>query len=111
MSESQPGVARKQVERRRVPRKKCDIGIEIEWGAAKLKGRIREISMEAFFVELDQPLWVGAKFAALLDFSQSVRLECVVKRVEPGRGMAVSFSSADLGPAAIVSLVENPLKK
>lgn len=111
MSESEPGVARRQAERRHASRNKCDIGIEIEWGAAKLAGRIRQISTEAFFVELDQPLWVGAKFAALLDLAQRVRLECVVKRVDPGRGMAVSFSSADLGAAAIVSLMENPPKK
>ena len=111
MSESQPGVAHKQAERQRVSRDKCDVGIEIEWGAAKLPGRVREISAEAFFVELDQPLWVGAKFAAQLDSAQRVRLECEVKRAEPGRGMAVSFSSADLGSAAIVSLMENPPKK
>ena len=43
--------------------------------------------------------------------TQRVKLECVVKRVEPGRGMAVSFSSADLGPADIASVMENPPKK
>ena len=107
MSESQPGVAQRQVERRRVPRIKCDVGIEIEWGAAKLPGRVREISTEAIFVELDSPLWMGARFAALLELEKPVRLECVVRRVEPGHGMALSFSSGEPERAAIASFLES----
>ena len=106
MSELQPGVVQHRVERRQVPRSKCDVGIEIEWGAAKLQGRVREISTEAIFVELDPPLWIGAKFVALLELAEPVKLECVVQRVEPRRGMALSFSSGEPGRAAIASLLE-----
>lgn len=103
MSESQPDVVHH--ERRRFPRSKCDVGIEIEWGAAKLQGRVKEISAEAIFVELELPLWIGAKFAASLVLNEPVRLECVVKRVEPRRGMALSFSSGEPEQAAIAMLL------
>lgn len=112
MSESQPGVVlHQQDERRRVPRNKCDLGIEIEWGAAKLQGRVREISTEAIFVELDPPLWIGAKFAAHLQLTQPAKLECVVQRVEPRRGMALSFSSGEREHAAIRSFLASLPKK
>jgi len=111
MSEFQPGVVHNQADRRRVPRSKCDVGIEIEWGAAKLRGWVREISTEAMFVELDPPLWINAKFAALLELPVPVKLECVVRRVEPRRGMALSFSSSEPGRLAIASLLETLPRK
>lgn len=106
MTEPQVGVVHSGAERRRVPRSKCDIGIEIEWGAAKLQGRAREISKEAVFVELDPALWVGAKFAATLLLPESVKIECVVRRVEPRRGMALTFSSGERERCAIAALLE-----
>ncbi len=111
MSELQPGVVHRQVERRQVPRSKCDVGIEIEWGAAKLRGRVREISPEAIFVELDPPLWIGAKFAALLELDRPVSLECVVRRVDPRRGMALTFTAGESGRVAIAALVGTLLQK
>ena len=106
MSESQPGVAHSGTERRRVPRSKCDNGIEIEWGSAKLQGHVREISTEALFVELDPALWIGAKFAATLILPVPVKIECVVRRVEPRRGMVLAFSAGERERAAIAALLE-----
>jgi hypothetical protein len=43
------------------------------------------------FVELTPPLWVGATFFAHLAVDPPLRLNCTVRRVEPGTGIAVTF--------------------
>jgi hypothetical protein len=62
-------------------------------------------------VELDPPFWINAKFSAMLELPDPVKLECTVKRVEPRRGMALSFSSSEGARAAIASLLETLPKK
>jgi hypothetical protein len=47
------------------------------------------------FIESPDPLWVGAGFSACLTLDRPVRLNCSVKRVEPGRGMGVSIALAE----------------
>jgi len=42
------------------------------------------------FIESADPLWVGAGFTARLGLEQPVKVDCFVKRVEPGRGMGVA---------------------
>jgi hypothetical protein len=44
------------------------------------------------FIEAADPLWIGAGFTARLNLAQPVKLDCSVKRVEPGRGMGVSIA-------------------
>jgi hypothetical protein len=44
------------------------------------------------FIESSDPLWVGAGFTARLALDRPVQMDCSVKRVEPGRGMAVSVT-------------------
>ena len=80
-----------QADRRRAPRHTFDAVLEMEWGSAVLQGRVRDISPSGMFVELADPLWVGASFQARLALDEPLRLECHVRRVEPGRGMAVTF--------------------
>ena len=80
-------------DRRRAPRFSCDFSIAIEWGAAVLEGVVKEISADGMFVELESPLWIGARFAARLNLEQPVSLDCVVCRVEPHRGMALTFAA------------------
>ncbi len=84
------GVERK-AERRRSPRFPCAFGITMHWGAALLDGRVVDISIDGMFVEMEQPLWLGASFAAQLALNAPVRIECVVRRVEPFRGMALTY--------------------
>ena len=107
MSSSQLADAEGKAERRRASRFRCDLGIAIEWGAASLRGSVVDISIDGMFVELDQPLWIGARFAAQLEFEEPVRLECVVRRVQPLRGMAVTYAVPDeAGRAVIASYLE-----
>jgi hypothetical protein len=44
------------------------------------------------FIEAVDPLWVGAGFTARLTLDRPVKLDCFVKRVEPGHGMGVSVA-------------------
>jgi len=61
----------------------------MEWGSAVIRGSVIDISAEGMRIEIADPLWVGAGFSAVL--APPLRMECVVRRVEPGRGMGVSL--------------------
>jgi hypothetical protein len=94
-------------ERRRARRFPCSFEIAIEWGAAVLHGAVKEVSNTGMFVELEDPLWIGASFAAVAALDQPVVLDCVVRRVEPHRGMGLSFAvSQEAGRAAVTRLLE-----
>jgi hypothetical protein len=79
----------RRLERRWAPRYSFRAELEIEWGSATLRGSTRDISSNGMFIESADPLWVGAGFTARLALAQPVRVDCFVKRVEPGRGMGV----------------------
>jgi hypothetical protein len=97
--------APEQVERRDHPRKKFDAKIEIEWGAAVLTGRVRDICGAGLFVELVPPLWLGAAFRARLILNPALALDCTVVRVEPSGGMAVTYQVADDGREQLEKLL------
>ena len=78
-------------ERRKYQRLKFHGRIEIEWGSAILIGTVRDIGPKGLFVELTPPLWVGATFLARIFMNPVLRLECTVRRVEPGKGIAIGF--------------------
>lgn len=82
----------RHLERRWATRYSFRAELEIEWGSAVLRGKTRDISSNGMFIESADPLWVGAGFTARLAVERPVRLDCSVKRVEPGRGMAVSVT-------------------
>ncbi len=82
----------RRLERRWAPRYSFRADLEIEWGSAVLRASTRDISASGMFIEAADPLWVGAGFTARLNIDQPVRLDCFVKRVEPGRGMGVSVA-------------------
>ncbi len=85
-------LAASQTERRRSPRYSFDLAFEIEWGSAVIQGRVSDISADGLRVALADPLWVGASFVGRLMLDTPLRVECVVRRVEPGHGMGVTFS-------------------
>ena len=90
---SRPGAASAaQVERRRSPRYPLDLDLEVEWGSARLRGRSLDISAEGMKISVPDPLWVGASFLAVLALDPPVEIECVVRRVEPGHAMSVTFA-------------------
>ena len=85
----------RRLERRWAPRYTFRADLEIEWGSAVLRGSTRDISASGMFIEAVEPLWVGAGFTARLALARPVRLDCFVKRIEPGRGMGVSVALSE----------------
>ena len=88
-SGDQPG---RRLERRWAPRYDFRADLEIEWGSALLRASTRDISSSGMFIESTETLWVGAGFTANISLDHPVKVDCFVKRVEPGRGMGVSVS-------------------
>ncbi|PYT55096.1 MAG: hypothetical protein DMG46_20615 [Acidobacteria bacterium] len=77
------------------PRYSFRADLEIEWGSAMLRGSTRDISASGMFIEAADPLWVGAGFTARLTLDRPVKLDCFVKRIEPGKGMGVSVAVSE----------------
>jgi hypothetical protein len=72
-------------------RYKFEGALAITWGGTVLSGRVSDISAEGMFVEMSNPLWIGAAFFAQLMAEKLILLDCIVRWVEPGRGMGVSI--------------------
>ena len=85
----------RRLERRWAPRYSFRADLEIEWGSAVLRGSTRDVSANGMFIEAPDTLWVGAGFTARLSLPQPVKLDCSVRRVEPGRGMGVSVAASE----------------
>jgi len=74
------------------PRYSFRADLEIEWGSAVLRGSTRDISAtECLSKPSIRSGWVPG-FTARLTLDRPVRLDCFVKRIEPGRGMGVSVA-------------------
>lgn len=69
--------------------------LEIEWGSTILRANTRDVSSNGMFIESADPLWIGAGFTAHLVLDRRVKVDCSVKRVEPGLGMGVSVTLSD----------------
>jgi hypothetical protein len=85
----------RHLERRWATRYSFRAELEIEWGSAVLRGKTRDISSNGMFIESPDTLWVGAGFTARLALERPVQMDCSVKRVEPGRGMAVTVTVSE----------------
>jgi hypothetical protein len=85
----------RRLDRRWAPRYSFRADLEIEWGSVVLRGSTRDISSSGMFIESVDPLWIGAGFTARLVLDQPVKVECFVKRIEPGRGMGVSVTVSE----------------
>jgi len=83
------------VERRSSRRCAFDAPLEIDWGSSVLLARVTVISINGMFVEIDQPLWVGARFEARLGLTPPMVLQCEVRRVIPAHGMGITFQVSD----------------
>jgi PilZ domain-containing protein len=82
-------------DRRWAPRYSFRANLEIEWGSAVLRASTRDISSNGMFIESADPLWIGAGFTAYLALDRSVKVDCSVKRIEPGLGMGVAVTLSD----------------
>ncbi len=98
-------------DRRRSPRYAFDAPLEIEWGSALLQARASDISAEGLRIALDDPLWIGASFAARLALDAPLRLLCVVRRVEPGKGMGTTIEVPGEGDRGRLSELLEALAK
>jgi hypothetical protein len=85
----------RRLERRWAPRYSFRADLEIEWGSAVLRASTRDISANGMFIEAMDPLWIGAGFTARLNLERPVKLDCFVKRIEPGQGMGVAVAVAE----------------
>jgi hypothetical protein len=103
----------RRLERRWAPRYSFRADLEIEWGSAVLAGKTRDISSNGMFIEATDTLWIGAGFMARLNVDPPVKVDCFVKRVEPGLGMGVSMAVVESDHQKyyrdlLVSLAGNP---
>jgi len=85
----------RRLERRWATRYSFRADLEIEWGSAVLRASTRDISANGMFIEAVDPLWIGAGFTARLNLKEPLKVDCSVKRIEPGRGMGVSVALAE----------------
>jgi hypothetical protein len=82
-------------DRRWAPRYSFRANLEIEWGSAVLRASTRDISSNGMFIESADPLWIGAGFTAHLVLDRRLRVDCSVKRIEPGLGMGVAVTLSE----------------
>jgi hypothetical protein len=80
----------RRLERRWSTRYSFRADLEIEWGSAVLRASTRDVSANGMFIESPDTLWIGAGFTARIKLDQPMKLDCFVKRIEPGRGMGVT---------------------
>ncbi len=67
--------------------------VEIEWGESIERGRTSNLSLGGMLVEMGNPLWLGAEFRARLRLEPApVEVDCVVRRIIAGVGIAVEFT-------------------
>ncbi len=79
------------VNRRASPRYQFQVDIEIQGRSKSVWGRVRNISREGMFIELDDAPGPGAKFSGNLSLNVPLRVTCVVRRIVPQYGIGVSF--------------------
>lgn len=82
----------RRLERRWATRYAFRAELEIEWGSTVLRASTRDISTNGMFIESSDPLWVGAGFTAHLVLDRRLKVDCSVKRIEPGHGMGVAVT-------------------
>ena len=96
-----------QPERRRFPRYPFQSDVELQWGFETLPALITDVSVGGMFIATNNPLWVGASFTARMVLAEPLALNCVVRRVLPGKGMGVLFVDLnDEARARLESLVK-----
>jgi hypothetical protein len=83
----------KAAERRRFCRVAVSAPVDIEWGSETLQAKTGDVSLCGMFVQTDDPLWLHARFAARIRTADPIPVDCIVRRVVPGRGMGVEFES------------------
>jgi PilZ domain len=78
--------------RREATRYRFYADTEIVWESAKRWGRVTEISRRGMFIQMADAPPLNSGFPARLALNTPLRLDCVVRRVVPGRGIGVTIS-------------------
>ena len=78
--------------RRASPRYQFQVDIELEWRSKTVWGRVRNISREGMFIELDDAPEPGSTFSGNLSLNVPLRVICLVRRIVPQYGVGVSFA-------------------
>ena len=98
--------AAERLDRRIDSRRKFRGRIEIDWGSAVLVGTVQDIGQWGMFIELVPPLWLGATFGARLHLPPVLPVQCTVKRVDPAKGIAVTYTlSSDSDASQLQALL------
>ena len=79
-------------ERRKYTRYGFQSDVEIVFGSETCRAFITDISMGGMFVITETPLLIGSPCAVRLLFTPPLEVDCVVRRVIPGRGMGVEIT-------------------
>lgn len=78
--------------RRVFPRYQFHTDVEIIWESAARWGRVSNISRGGMFIETSEAPPLGVYVPVYLALNVPLRLDCLVRRVVPGRGFAVSMT-------------------
>jgi hypothetical protein len=84
-----------EVNRRVSPRYQFQVDIEIQWRSQRVWGRVKNISREGMFIELDDVPEPGARFFGNLSLNAPLRVIGLVRRTVPQYGIGVSFVIPD----------------
>ena len=77
---------------RKARRYRFDAPVRIYWGSVGCEVRVRDVSEQGLFLETATPLLVGAVFSAKMPLAPPLRMDCVVRHIQPNRGMGVEVS-------------------
>ena len=83
--------------RRKFARYKFSMTAEIFWQGKKCWGRVTDISHGGMFIEMPDAPCLDASFTARLALNVPLRLDCIVCRVIPNRGIGVTFVVSEKG--------------
>lgn len=89
-------------ERRKNPRYACRAPVKIAWGPVTLDATLRDISATGMYLETPEPLWVRAEFSVSVLLPEMLKMKCIVRRVDKGKGMVVEYT--ELTPEARMNL-------
>ena len=77
---------------RQFRRFKFQVNAEVVWQARQSWGRVTNVSRNGLFVEMAEPPSLGSRFTTRLALNVPLELDCLVRRVVPGRGIGVALS-------------------
>ena len=91
--------------RREAVRYHFHVDAKIVWSSRARWGRVTNISRTGMFIEVADPPEFNVKFSAYLALDTPLRLDCIVRRAVPGRGIGVTLSVPQEGKERFAALL------